>query len=112
MKKSLSLLLCSAIICSAFAQRNYYDKRYGDHPVYQNNIYRYNERARTIQRINAEYNFRINQVNANWTLSRRQKRRAVKSLEKQRAFEIRQANARFANYGYSNRSNDFLQQEL
>jgi len=65
MKKLISLLLCSAVICSAFAQRNYHDKRYNDYPVYQNNNYKYNERARLIQRINDEYNFRISQVNYN-----------------------------------------------
>ena len=104
MKKLISLLLCSAIICSVLAQRNNHDKRYNDYQVYQNNNYRYNERARMIRRINDEYNFRINQVNNNWTLSRRQKRRAIKTLEKQRAFEIRRANARYNDYGYNKRS--------
>jgi len=106
MKKLISLLFCSVVICSAFAQRNDHDKRYNDYQVYQNSNNRYNERARVIQRINYEYNFRINQVSNNWTLSRGQKRRAIKTLEKQRAFEIRQANARFNDYGYNNRSKD------
>jgi len=105
MKKLISLLLCSAIICSAFAQRNHRDKRYNNYPVYQNNDYRYNERARQIRRINNEYNFKINQVNNNWTLRHGQKKRAIKMLEKQRAFEIRQVNDRYNNYGYNNRSN-------
>ena len=104
MKKVITLLFCSAIICSAFAQRREHDKRYDNYPVYQNNNYRYNERARIIRRINDEYNFRINQVNNSWTLSRRQKRRAIKTLEKQRAFEIRRAHARYNDYGYNNRS--------
>ena len=104
MKKLISLLFCSVVICSAFAQRNYHDKRYNDHAVYQNSHNRYNERARVIRRINDEYNFRINQVSNNWTLSRRQKRRAIKTLEKQRAFEIRRANAHYNDYGYNNRS--------
>jgi hypothetical protein len=105
MKKLISLLLCCVVICSTFAQRNDRDRRYNDYQVYQNNNNRYNERARTIRRINDEYNFKINQVNNNWTLSRGQKRRTVKMLEKQRAFEIRQANARRNDYGYNNRSN-------
>ena len=106
MKKVITLLFCSAIICSAFAQRREHDKRYDNYPVYQNNNYRYNEKAREIRRINAEYNFRINQVNNNWTLKRGQKKRAIKQLEKQRAFEIRQVNHRYDNYGYNNKRNN------
>ena len=107
MKKLISLLLCSAVICSAFAQRNYHDKRYNDYPVYQNNNYKYNERARLIQRINDEYNFRISQVNYNRSLRHGQKKRAIKMLEKQRAFEISQVNTRYNNYGYNNTSRDY-----
>ena len=102
MKKATILLLCSAMICSVFAQRNH-DKRYNNYPVYQNNNYRGNEKARLIQRINAEYNFKINQVNNNWTLKRGQKKRAIKQLEKQRKFEIRQVNAHYNDYGYNNK---------
>ena len=104
MKKLISLLFCSAVVCTAFAQRNDHHKRYNDYQVYQNNNYRHNEIARIIRRINDEYNFRINQVSNNWTLSRRQKRRAIKTLEKQRAFEIRRANSHHNDYGYNNRS--------
>ena len=106
MKKLISLLFCSAIICSAFAQRNHHNKRYNNYPVYLNNNYRYNERTRQIQRINNEYNFRISQVNNNWTLRRGQKKHAIKKLEKQRAFEIRQVNARFNDYGYNNKNHN------
>ena len=105
MKKVITFLCCSAIICSAFAQRNDYGKRYNNYPAYQNNNYRSNEKARLIQRLNAEYYFKINQVNNNWTLKRGQKKRAIKQLEKQRAFEIRQVNARYNDYGYNNQRN-------
>ena len=98
MKKLITLLFCSALICTAFAQRNNYHKRYNN-SVYRNDN-RSNERAREIQRINYDYNFKINQVNYNPTLRRAQKRRAIKTLEKQRAFEIRQASARYNDYGY------------
>ena len=44
MKKIITLLFCSAIICSAFAQRREHDRPYNNYPVYQNNNYRYNEK--------------------------------------------------------------------
>jgi hypothetical protein len=101
MKKLLTFLFLSVVACSAFAQRNHYDRRYNSYPVYQNNYDRYNERDRQIRRINAEYNFKINRVNSDWRLNRHQKKRAIKALEKQRAFEIKQVDRRFRDYGYN-----------
>ena len=107
MKKLISLLFCSAIICSAFAQRNGHNKRYDNYSVYQNNNYKNNQRARLIQRINNEYNFKINQVSYNGALKRGQKKHAIKMLEKQRAFEISRVNARYNTYGYNNRNKGY-----
>jgi hypothetical protein len=104
MKKFITFLFFSAIFCTVFAQRNNFDKRHNS--VYQHNNYRGNERAGEIRRINNEYNFKISHINYDPRLTRREKRRAIKILQKQRAFEISRTNARFNNYGYNRNRND------
>ena len=115
MKKIFTLLFCTAIISSAFAQDGrhdwndrdrgyhdhdeYYRHRDDDHDrdrgkfhisffVYQNNRYRYDERDQLIARISSNYDYQIQQVINDWSLSPREKRYEVGNLQVQKAQEI------------------------
>ena len=115
MKKIFTLLFCTAIISSAFAQegrhdRDDRDRGYRDHDeysrhrdddhdrdrgrfrisffVYQNNQYRYDERDQLIARISSNYDYQIQQVINDWSLSPREKRYEVGNLQAQKAQEI------------------------
>ncbi len=115
MKKIFTLLFCTAIISSAFAQdgrhdRNDRERGYHDHDeyyrhhdddhdrdrgrfhisffVYQNNRYRYDERDQLIARISSNYDYQIQQIINDWSLSPREKRYEVGNLQVQKAQEI------------------------
>jgi hypothetical protein len=115
MKKIFTLLFCTALISSAFAQdgrhdwndrdrgyhdRDEYNRRHDyDHDrdrgrfhisffVYQNNRYRYDERDQLIARISSNYDYQIQQVINDWSLSPREKRCEVGNLQIQKAQEI------------------------
>ena len=115
MKKIFTLLFCTALISSAFAQggrhdwndrdRVYHDRdeynRHHDYDhdrdrgrfhisffVYQNNRYRYDERDQLIARISSNYDYQIQQVINDWSLSPREKRYEVGNLQVQKAQEI------------------------
>ena len=115
MKKIFTLLFCTAIISSAFAQdgrhdwnnrnnfyhdhgeynrhRDYDHDRDGRAPrvsffVYQNSRYRYDERDELIARISSSYDYQIQQVINDWSLSPREKRYEVGNLQTQKAQEI------------------------
>lgn len=84
--------------------------RYGNNrTVYQNNRYSIAQRDRMIQRINREYDFKIQQVSHNNYMSRREKRRAIKSLEAQKREQIRRVYSEYNNryvYNGKNGRND------
>ncbi len=115
MKIFFTLLFCTAIMSSAFAQDDRYEwnnrnwsyhdhngyNRHGDYYhdrdkrgfhisffVYQNNRYRYNERDELIARISFNYDYQIQQVINDWSLGPREKRYEIGNLRAQKAREI------------------------
>ena len=126
MKKFITFLLCTSLITSAFAQAGHrnrgetYAKRISENDqnrnkrrdwkydnnnsVYQNNRYSVYQRNRLIEKVNREYNFKIQRVNHDRRLSRREKKRIIKSLQAQRVSEIRRINAGYENTVYNNRN--------
>ena len=109
MKKIITLLFCTVLISSTFAQINHHnDRRYNNPTVYQNNKYRIDERAEMIQRINRRYDFRIQQISNDRYMNRREKKRAIKSLEAQKREDIKRIYSENNNrYVYSdNRNHD------
>ncbi len=141
MKKIITLLFCIALLSSAFAQNNHRDewkndinnrddpkydnnrddgkynsdrddrKNVNNSTVYQNNRYGIAQRDQLIQRINREYDYKIQQVSYDRYMNRREKKRAIKTLEAQKAEQINQAYSEYKNrYVYSdNRNHDYKQ---
>lgn len=68
------------------------DRRYN-----QNNNYSIAERNQMIQRINNDFNYRIQQVNNNRSISRRERKRVIEDLEAQKAQAISNVYARSSN---------------
>jgi hypothetical protein len=97
MKKIITLLFCTAVLTSAFAQRNNrnWNRQYNNN-VYQNGN-RISERNMQIQRVVAHYNYKIQQVSYDRSLSRRERKRLIKNLEAQRNWEVSRINS-----GYNN----------
>ncbi len=110
MKKIITLLFCTAILSSAFAQKHNRDdwKRNNNHTVYQNTRYSIAQRDQMIQRVNREYDYKIQQVNQNRYMNRRERKRAVKTLQAQRAERISRIYSEYNNrYVYGdNRNHD------
>ncbi|MEO8568557.1 MAG: hypothetical protein ABI419_05465, partial [Ginsengibacter sp.] len=95
MKKIITLLFCSALITSALAQTNHRDKRNdnrynNNRTVYQNSNAR---RDQVIQKINAHYEYKIQQVSHDRYMTRREKKRAIKMLQSQKAEQIKRVYA-------------------
>lgn len=105
MKKIFTLLFCTAIISSAFAQDDHRDWNNGDHDgyrehhhdrryddnnffVYQNNRYWLSQRDEVIERISASYDYQIQDVINDWSLNPWQKRHEIRELQEQKAREI------------------------
>ncbi len=132
MKKIITLLFCIALLSSAFAQNNHrdewkndinnrYDPKYNNDrddgkngnnsTVYQNNRYGIAQRDQLIQRISREYDYKIQQVSYDRYMNRREKKRAIKTLELQKAEQINRAYSEYKNrYVYSdNRNHDYKQ---
>ncbi len=120
MKKLITLLFSTALLSSAFAQSNHRDGwdnddhrgngRYDNNrTVSQNSRYSITQRDRMIQRINREYDFKIQQVSHNNYMSRREKKRAIKSLEAQKREQIKRVYSEYNNryvYNGKNGRND------
>ena len=139
MKKIFTLLFCTAILSSAFAQddghgwndRNRFYHNHGeynrhrdfdrDHDggrfhisffVYQNNRYHYNEKDQLIARISSSYDYQIQQVINDWSLSPREKRYEVGNLQAQKAHEINNIYAQCGdNVAYPNRDRGYDNQD-
>lgn len=130
MKKIITFLFCTAVLSSAFAQRDYCDRNdrntsavtYGNsndnqwnyqrndnwnnrpgrnyrmdnnnYPGYQNNSYNIYQRDQQIQKINYQYDYQAQQVMNNWSLSRWEKRDAIRDLQTQKAQQINNINYR------------------
>jgi hypothetical protein len=153
MKKIITILFCSAVFTSAFAQTNRHDdrnvnnnpvwnsnadqkdhdrnddkdnqknnntvyqnnnnvhrdmdrdndnRRYNNNnSVYQNNSYNNSSREMQIQRINQQFDYRIQQVSYDRSLNRRQKERAIQMLQAQKAQQINSIYSQYNN-GYNN----------
>ena len=124
MKKIFTLLFCTAIISSAFAQDDHRDRNYrndmyrdrdhggygGHHDhdynrkrfsinffVYQNNKYRFEQRDELIARVSSNYDYKIQCVINDWSLSPREKRYSIRDLEAQKAQEINNIYAQCGN---------------
>lgn len=122
MKKIFTLLFCTAIITSAFAQddrgdwnrpdhdeyrgRHNYDRSYYDNNffVYQHNRYGFNQRDEVIERISASYDYQIREVINDWSLNPWQKRHEIRELQEQKNREINNIYAQCNNaYSYPDR---------
>ncbi|MEO8109421.1 MAG: hypothetical protein ABI594_05295 [Ginsengibacter sp.] len=105
MKKILTLLFCSMILTSAFAQRNDHDRKDNrNYSVYQNNNYRIDQRNRMIQKINHEYDFKIQQIRNDRRMNHHQKKYNVRRLEAEKAQRINRIYAEFNNNTVYSRS--------
>ncbi len=105
MKKIITLLFCSAILTSAFAQRDDHDRRDDKNsPAYQNNNYRVAERNRMIQKISNQYDFKIQQVYNDRGINRRQRKNTIKYLESEKAQQINRIYEQYNNSAFYNRS--------
>jgi hypothetical protein len=83
-----------------------YDHQYGN----QNNSIA--QRDMQIQRISQQYDYRIQQIKSDRSLSRREKRNAVNSLEAQKIQQINYVNSQYNSSVYNNgysRNNDYKQ---
>ena len=134
MKKSITLFFCTALFASSFAQSrgrdwdnnntqnrngNYQTDRdrdgipdkydnFNNNTAYQNNNYTIAQRDMQIQRVVREYDYKIQQVNYNRSLSRREKKNTVKALEAQKINEINRINAAYNSSVYNNsRKNNY-----
>jgi hypothetical protein len=122
MKKILILLLSIGLFSASFAQgkhhqKNNYDRndqyasasdgRYDKHNDgrYNNNrnVSYENQRAIEIQRINRQYNYKIQSIENNRYMKNRQKKIAIREANKERTNEIQMLNGRFD--GYKNHGN-------
>jgi len=65
--------------------------------VYQNNRYRFEQRDELIARVSANYDYQIQQVINDWSLSPREKRCSIRDLEAQKAQEINNIYAQCGN---------------
>ena len=100
MKKLITLLSCTALFASAFAQTNHrdWDDRNTNDKVYRkdhdrddwrrNNDYSISQRNMQIQRISNRYDYQIQQVKYDRSLSRRERKHAVRALQAEKAQQI------------------------
>ncbi len=141
MKKIITLMFCTALLTSAFAQTNNRDwdnrntkgnsnwnsnnaqkdqrddhgydrddqyRRDDGHRNYadQNNAYRLAERERQIQRINDQYDYRIQQVTYDRSITRHQRKRAIRYLQEQKENEISNVYSKYNNSNAYNYGKD------
>ncbi len=65
--------------------------------VYQNNRYQFGQRDELVQRISYRYDYRVQQIINDWSISPREKRYAIRNLRYQQAQEIANINAQYSN---------------
>lgn len=129
MKKIITLLFCVGVFSTSFAQYNhqmnderifrtengrndqYVNSSNGDQNYGRDNRdwrYRGNEnnyvnaRDFQIQKINGDFDARINAIQCDRYMRRREKREAIRSAEFERSNQIQMVNARFSNNHYWN----------
>ena len=114
MKKVFAVLFGLGTITTVFSQSGHRNESrdvilgQGNNKTIYNNRYDNNsmterQRDREIQRINREFELRIQSVKRDRYLRNSEKKRQIRSLELQRAQEIRWVNERFYNYNRNNR---------
>jgi len=98
MKQIFTLLISLGAFATSFAQHS---PRHNDDGYVYNEGKHYGgnfsprEKAFQVERINREYDFKINAIRKSWNLSRHQKKVAIRNLEKQRARKIHIVNEKF-----------------
>lgn len=98
MKQIFTLLISLVAFATSFAQ---YSPRHKDDRYVYNESKRYGgnfsprDKAFQIERINREYDFKINAIRNSWNLGRHQKKVAIRNLERERARKIHMVNKRF-----------------
>jgi hypothetical protein len=114
MKKILTLLLSAGLFSASFAQGNHRQRdRYDRNDQYANasndryenrnnrrvdnnrNVSYKNQRAIEIQRINREYNYKVQSIENNRYMKNRQKKLAIRDAKKERINQIQMLNARY-----------------
>ena len=139
MKKIITLCFFTTLFASAFAQsknRDWDNRNTNNNPnwnsntskVYQNDMDRngrpdrqYNNQSNSIaqrdleiQRISRQYDYQIQQVNYDRSLSRREKKNEIKSLEAQKIQQVNRISTQNNNSVYNNRynrNNDYNQND-
>ncbi len=101
MKKIITLLFCMGIFATSFAQYNHGQNDRNENYVY-NRHDRFNngdlygkDKSYQIDKINREFDYKINSIENDWSLSRHQKKVAIKTLQKERKQKIKMLNAKF-----------------
>lgn len=119
MKKILTLLLAVGLFSVSFAQGNHQKKdrydtndeyarasngRYGNQndSRYENNrnVSYENQQAIEIQRINREYNYKVQSIENNRYMKNRQKKLAIRDAREERVNQIQMLNARFNGHNH------------
>ena len=125
MKKVITFLFCSAVLSSAFAQtgrhgwddRNANNNSYGNATVdhgYQNDHDRDRDKRRysifqrdmQIQRVSRQYDYQIEQISCDRSLSRREKKFAIRALQAQKAEKINRIYLEYNGRGYTYNKNN------
>lgn len=131
MKKIITILFCCAVFTSAFAQTRSnedYDRNRNENTTwnsdkqkgyekdhrnngndkYQNTNSRNAQRDLQIQRITRQYDSRIQQVNYDRSLNRRQKQRAIAQLQAQKNEALKNVYVQYRNSNvYNERDKDY-----
>ena len=98
MKQIFTLLISLGAFATSFGQ---YSPRHDDDGYVYNETKYYGgnfsprERAFHVERINREYDFKINAIRRSWSLSHHQKKVAIRNLQWERARKIHMMNERF-----------------
>jgi hypothetical protein len=128
MKKIITMLFCTAVFTSAFAQTNRHDaddrnknvnttwnsnsnqRGYDKDHDRDRSDKRYNNNSQRdiqVQRITQQYDYRIQQVSYNRQLNRRQKQRAIAQLQAEKEQALNRIYAQYNNRNvYNDRDND------
>lgn len=120
MKKTIPFLICMVVFTSAFSQISYHgnDKIIGNawntnRRAYQNDHdrrSRISERDMEIQRISKRYDYEIQMIARDGSLSRRKRKHAIEALQAQKAEQINSVYMRYKpdiySYERNHREND------
>lgn len=111
MKKIISILFFATVFSAANSQSNRHDgdERNTDNTSYRNARVDQNDHDRKpgifqrdmqVQRISSQYDRQIQQISRNRSLSRREKKFAIRALQAQKADDIRRVYVQYSAYNY------------